>query len=292
MSATPSDLAELRRRIDAIDDRMHDLMIERAAVVARVAASKKDGEVAFYQPAREAQILYRLATRHRGALPFAAVVQIWRELLAAMVRLETPFAVAVFAPPGSPGLRDLARDHYGSLAPIGTCGSPGEVIRAVSGGDATVGVLPMPHPGDPDPWWPHLVCQGDRVPRVIARLPFGARGNSRGDGADALVIGYCAQQETGADRTFFAAEMAADVRRLPVRELLASAGLDCTLFAAWEHPEGTVALCEVDGLVPISDPRITRLRAELGAALCRLAPLGGYALPLPAASLLSGAAQG
>jgi chorismate mutase-like protein len=291
MSAIPSDLAELRRRIDAIDNRMHDLLIERAAVVARVAASKKDGEVAFYQPAREAQILRRLATRHRGALPFATIVQIWRELLAAMVRLETPFAVAVFEPSCSPGLRDLARGHYGSLAPIGTCGSAGEVIRAVSEGDATVGVLPMPQPGDRDPWWPHLVWPDDRVPRVIARLPFGARGNSRGNGADALVIGYCAPQETGADRTLFAAETA-DVSQSRVRELLASAGLDCTLFAACEQPGGALALYEIDGLVPISDPRITRIRSELGAALCRMVRLGGYAVPLPAAALLSGAAQG
>jgi chorismate mutase-like protein len=282
----------LRRRIDAIDDRMHDLLIERAAVVARVAASKKDGEVAFYQPGREAQILRRLAAQHRGALPFATVVRIWRELLAATVRLETPFAVAVFAPAEAPGLWDIARDHYGSLAPITACDSTGAVIRAVFENHASAGILPMPQQGDPDPWWRHLAAPHDNAPRVIARLPFGARGSLRCETGDALVIGRCAQQWTGADRTLFATANKADLGRAGVYETLSSAGLACTFFSSWRHAEATLDMFEVDGFVPAEDPRITRFRSMVGAALQRLVPLGGYAVPLPAASLLSGAAQG
>ena len=46
MSTIPSDLADLRRHIDEIDDRLHDLLIERAAIVGEVAASKKiNGEM-------------------------------------------------------------------------------------------------------------------------------------------------------------------------------------------------------------------------------------------------------
>ena len=56
MSASPSDLADLRRQLDEIDDRLHDLLIDRAEIVGEVAASKKTNEngrdAAFYQPAR------------------------------------------------------------------------------------------------------------------------------------------------------------------------------------------------------------------------------------------------
>ena len=52
-----------------------------------------------------------------------------------------------------------------------------------------------------DPWWRHLLSAGRRAPHVIARLPFGGRGNARPDGADALAIGRGAQQPTGRDRT-------------------------------------------------------------------------------------------
>jgi chorismate mutase / prephenate dehydratase len=296
MSAAPSDLAGLRRQLDEIDDRVHDLLIERAEIVGEVAASKKadetDRDVAFYQPAREAQILRRLAARHRGALPFATIVRIWREMLAATVRLETPFAVAVFAPAEAQGFWDLARDHYGSHTPMSAYQSIGQVIRAVTEGRASAGILPMPQEGDPDPWWRHLLSEDANAPRVVARLPFGARGNARSDGADALALGPGKPQETGADRTFFATESAADISRARFLGLLSAADLRCTFFASWEHAAGAVNLVEIEGFVPAADPRLVGFRARLGAALHRLVPFGGYALPLPMTAFSAGTAKG
>jgi chorismate mutase-like protein len=280
MSATLSDLALLRRRIDAIDDRMHDLLIERAEIVARVAAMKSGGDIAFYQPAREAQILRRLAARHHGALPVAGMLRMWREMLAATVRLETPFAVAVLARPEENGLWDLARDHYGCHAPMSACSSVGEVIGALNADRGAVGVLPMPQEADPDPWWRELMPpQGDGL-RVMARLPFGARGNARSGGSDALVIGRGAQQKTGADRTLFITELGGDLSRPRFLRRLSSAGFSCTLSACCEQADGILSLFELDGFVPICDPRIADLRAGLGPAFHRLLPLGGYAVPL------------
>ncbi len=292
MSAIRSDLADFRRQIDEIDDRIHDLLIERAEVVMRVAARKRDRHVPFYQPGREAQILRRLVARHHGVLPVAIVLRIWREMLAATVRIETPFAVAVFAPAEAQGFWDLARDHYGSHAPMSAYRSIGQVIRAVTEAHAAVGILPMPHEGDPDPWWRHLLSQSDRAPRVVARLPFGARGNARTDGSDALVIGHGAQQETGADRTLVATESAVDVSRARFLGLLSSAGLTCTFFASWEHSEGTLNLIEIDGFVPMTDSRIAGFHAQLGTGVYRLLPFGGYALPLAATELSPDAAKG
>src|SRR5271169_5557311 len=288
----PSDLADLRRQIDEIDDELHDLLIERAGIVGRVAASKKDGDVAFYQPGREAEILRRLAARHRGALPFASVVRIWREILAATVGIETRFAVAVFAPAEAQGFWDLARDHFGSHPPMSAYRSIGQVIRAVTEGPASVGILPMPQEGDSDPWWRHLLSEDDNAPRVIARLPFGARGNARNDSADALAIGPGKQLETGADRTFFAAESAADISRARFLGMLSSLDLVCTFFASWEHAEGAVNLVEIDGFVLPSDPRLAAFRGGLGKALYRVVPFGGYAVPLPTAAFSATAAKG
>jgi chorismate mutase / prephenate dehydratase len=292
MSIIPSDLADLRRHIDEIDDRLHDLLIERAAIVGKVAASKKNGDVAFYQPAREAEILRRLAARHRGALPFASIVRIWREMLAATVGIETSFAVVVLTSAEGHGFWDLARDHFGSHTPMSAHRSIGQVIRAVTKGQASVGILPMPQEGDPDPWWPHLLSEDPDAPRVIARLPFGARGNARSNGADALAIGPGKQLATGADRTFFAAESAADISRARFLGMLSSLDLICTFFASWEHAEGAVNLVEIDGFVLPSDPRLAAFRAALGKALYRLLPFGGYAVPLPAVAFSASAAKG
>src|SRR6185437_8636585 len=132
MSDSASDLEDLRRRIDEIDDRLQDLLIERIEIVSRVGAHKRNsGGVAAHQPAREAAIIRRLLARNRGAFPPAGLVRMWRELLAATTRLQGAFAVAVYSPAEMPGFWDLARDHYGSHTTMQAYRSIGQVIRAV-----------------------------------------------------------------------------------------------------------------------------------------------------------------
>ncbi len=263
MSEIPSDLEQLRRRIDEIDNRLQDLLVERINIVSRVAAHKRGNDgLSAHQPAREAEIIRRLISRNHGPFPPATLVRMWRELLAATTRLQGSFTIAVYAPPEAQGFWDIARDHYGSHTPMLTYRSTAQVIRALTEGQAAIGLLPMPEEEDPDPWWRHLLSTHDKAPHVIARLPFGGRGNARSDGADALAIGHGGQQETGRDRT-----------------------LPCTFMASCEHAEGVNTLIEIDGFVPASDPRLERLREQLGPALYRLLGFGGYAMPLSAAEL-------
>ena len=286
MSDIPSDLEQLRRRIDEIDDRLQDLLIERTDIVSRVGAHKAGtGGVAAHQPAREAEIIRRLVSRNHGLLPPATLVRMWRELLAATVRLQGPFTIAIYAPPEGQGYWDIARDHYGSHTPMLAYRSTAQVIRAVTEGQAAIGVLPMPQEEDPEPWWRHLLSTHDNAPHVIARLPFGARGNARSDGADALAIGSGGQLKTGRDRTLIATENAPHISRGRMLATLSALGLGCTFMATCEHAESANTLIEFDGFVPMSDPRLERLREQLGPALYRLLRFGGYAVPLAAPEL-------
>ena len=283
MSATPSDLKGLRRRLDEIDDKLQDLLIDRAGIVALVAASKKDENRPAFQPAREAEIVRRLVERHRGAFPVATLIRMWREMLAATVRLQSPFSVAVFAPADRPGLWDLARDHYGSNTPMSAYDTVGEVVHAVVGGETPIGVLPLPQPEESDPWWPHLVSIDDAAPRVVARLPFGARGNARAE-TDALAIGRGGHQKSGLDRTLLAVECSSAISPARICKLLSTLGPVCTSFSRCDRGKA-VHLIEVEGFVPIFDERLDAFRAELGAALERLLPFGGYAVPLTSLAL-------
>src|SRR5439155_627894 len=208
------DLEGLRRRIDEIDDRLQDLLVERIQIVSTVAAHKRNNHgVAAHQPAREAEIIRRLIERNGDALPPATLVRMWRELLAATVRLQGAFTVAVYAPAAAQGFWDIARDHYGSHTPMLPYRTTSQVISAVTDGQAAVGVLPMPQEDDRDPWWRHLLSTDHNAPHVIARLPFGSRGNARPDSGDALAIGRGAEQETGRDRTLIATENAPSISR-------------------------------------------------------------------------------
>jgi chorismate mutase / prephenate dehydratase len=293
----PSDAAidDLRRQIDEIDTRLHDLLMRRSSVVAEIGALKGnngDGN-GYFRPGREAAILRRLVERHQGSLPKTTVIRMWREMLSATLRQQGPFAVAVFAPDDRSGYWDVARDHFGSLTPAVAHEKTGQVLRAVVDGQAAVGVLPLPHEGDRQPWWPFLVSKDPGQPRIIARLPFGAPGNLRGGPVEALVIGRAGQEETGRDRTLVVVEAAAEISRSGLRSVLAAASLAPEYVHLWRDPSAPSTwyhLVEVDGCLRPEDPRFAVLAATRSVEVRQIWPLGGYAVPLTVAELAPPAA--
>jgi chorismate mutase / prephenate dehydratase len=218
----------------------------------------------------------------------------WRELLSATVGLQTRFAVAVYAPERS-GYWDIARDHFGSNTPLTAFRSVSQVIRAVTDGQASVGILPMPREDDPDPWWRFIMSSDDSTPRVLARLPFGARGNARHDGGDALVVGCGALEATGDDRSLVVVEASGGLSRARLFAAVKRTGLACSFCASFQSGDDTTLyLMELTDFAPPQDPRLAKLREQLGGvAIDRIVSLGSYATPLalgepnskPAASL-------
>jgi chorismate mutase-like protein len=292
MQTADLTIDDLRREIDEIDTRLHDLLMRRSGVVAEIGALKGNtGEAAgngFFRPGREAVILRRLMQRHSGTLPRATVVRMWRELLGATLRQQGPLAIAVYAPNNRPGYWDIARDHFGSLTPATAHETIGQVMRAVMEEPVTLGVLPLPQADDVEPWWPYLLGIDPRQPRVIARLPFGAGAVLRGGAVEALVIGRIAQEETGGDRSLFVIESSAEMSRSGLRAALKEAALSPLFIhirrdrndpTTWFH------LIEVEGCLKADDPRLARLAADRPEDIRRVWPLGGYAVPFTAAEL-------
>lgn len=282
MTKTPPDLAALRREIDAIDDALHDLIMKRTKVVEAVRDLKMADAVKI-RPAREAQILYRLIARHRGAFPKRELIRIWRELIVATLSFEGPFSVAVHAEGEDGGYFDLARDQYGSHTPMHGHGSARRVIDAVRSGEASVGVLPLPTQDESQPWWPHLAGEKADTPRIIARLPFAGPGNGRTGSREALVICPLAQEASGRDRSYLVIDAAEDLSRPKMRSLLPAGGLEGRLLATWhdqQRPQTWLHLIESGDCVGIGDPRLGKLAEAGGKLIKRVLPIGGYAIPL------------
>ncbi len=280
-AATP--LGALRREIDAIDDAMHDLMMQRCDVVERLRGLKRD--VPAIRPAREAMLLRRLAARHRGGLPMAALVRVWRELFAAHTALQGSFAVAVGAPETdsleAAALWDLARDQYGSQTPMRAHADPLRVVRAVADGTATLGVLPLPRDGEPAPWWPALATEAEGAPRIVARLPFARRGNARGGAIDALAIAGVAPEPTGDDRSLLVFAIAGKPDRAGLEAAIRRAGISTGALAAEAAVDGgRLVLVELDGFVQPDDARLAAIRDALGPTLAAPTSIGAYAAPI------------
>lgn len=288
MTANPPDttsgeadaLSALRREVDEIDAAMHDLLMRRAEVTRRI-GTLKDENSTYMRPGREAVVLRRLIARHRGALPAALLVRIWREIFAAVTALQGPLAVAVHAPEGSFGYRNLARDHFGWRTPITAYRSAAQVLEAVSDGRATVGVLPLPAGDDKGAWWRTLARDGEAVPRILARLPFVEVEPPRGDSPEALVVGHAPVEPTGDDHGFLVLETRQVISRSYLREMLGRAGFEVVDIQVSEEDGGqALNLVEVAGFVADDDPRIAWLRAQDDDAPSHVWVVGGYAVPL------------
>jgi len=283
--ASPT-LADLRRRIDELDGALHDVLMERAAVVESVGRLKRADATPPLRPGREAQILRRLLARHRGPFPKPVLVRLWRELLAGSLAIQIDLHVAVYAPEKSAGLWDLARDHYGAQTAMSGFRSPREVLRAVADGRATLGVLPVPGRSDVEAWWRFLAAGDAPVLRVIARLPFGALGNARSEDSDAFVVGAIEPEESGADRSLYVIETGDDVSRTRLLNTLASVGRGTNLLASTDAEGGAATqLVEFEGWIARDDARLKDALAGLGDRVLRCTWLGGYAQPLNAAEL-------
>lgn len=287
-------LAALRRRIDRIDSAIHDLLIRRTRVVEKVRDLKK-GDRDKIRPGREAEILYRLAARHRGHFPKPELLRIWREIIVATLSFEGPFSVAVFAPHGQGGIWDVTRDHFGSFTPMTRHDSALGVMRAVAGHHASVGVLPLPIPDDEDAWWPEmmdLLARGRETARIIARLPFAGAGNARGQNPGALVIAPAMPDPTARDRACLGLETDDRTGREAVNRAFARArlGRPELLCAEDAGDKGRVLwLADLPGSVAPDDPRLAQLARALGGvgddACKRVVVLGAYAEPLGAGDL-------
>lgn len=282
-----TSLDGVRREIDAIDDTIQDLIIRRTALVEQVRSIKHDWRVKI-QPSREAEILYRLVGQHHGAFPKRELSAIWRQLIIATLSFEGPFSTAVYMPEPDSGYWDLARDQYGTFTKMTRHGSVRSVIEAVNRQQATVGVLPLPHQDDSDPWWRHLVSSDPDAPKIIARLPFAGPGNGLGGGLEGLVICPVTVKPTGRDRSFLAIDSEKRLGLNQVATALDSLGLAPTFSALWREEQGPRAwlhLAEVEGFLTPEDERLAKLQEMLGKPLKRLVLLGGYATPLTAEEL-------
>ncbi len=140
-------LGELRAQLDALDDQMHDLLMQRARVVEGVAATGgKTGTK--IRPGREAIILRRMLARHAGALPRQAIIRIWRELFGAALIIEGGQTMAVCDGEGAETRLALAREHFGPLTPLRRHANPAQTMADLTReGGAQLAVLPPPGRG-------------------------------------------------------------------------------------------------------------------------------------------------
>lgn len=164
-------LSELRVDIDRIDMDVHRLLMERGEIIDRLIAVKaRQGGGSAFRPGREAEMMRRLAERHRGLLPLDTVESIWRIIIATFTYVQSNYSVHADISGGDAAMRDSERFHFGFTVPYITHHGAAGVIDAVARSSGDLGMFRIDGGVTAGPWWTRL-CD-PVAPKIIARLPF------------------------------------------------------------------------------------------------------------------------
>jgi chorismate mutase len=164
-------LADLRKEIDAIDEQMHGLLMQRGDIIDRLIETKKSQETgSAFRPAREAEMMRRLVKRHKGILPLDTAESIWRVIISTFTFVQAPFSLHADLTAGDALMRDSARFHFGFTVPFVPHMGAAGVVAAVSDSKGDLGLVPAFPVAAAGAWWNAL--EFDTAPKIIARLPF------------------------------------------------------------------------------------------------------------------------
>ena len=299
-----SVLDSIRTQIDALDTRIHDTLMERAALIAAVGKEEAAAGIDIVQPAREADMIRRLLDRHEGDLPAMAVVRIWRELVGAVSLLQTGLKVVVCTEKpidraedktvSAQKIRDMAKDYFGSCLPMDTLGSVEDTLFMLERRKADLAVLPMPM-GQPfdaaaPVWWEQINKDKSKSdPLYIqACLPHGFDPALKDKVPQALIIGRTPFRASAEDRSFLRLYLDHNISRETIHNAALDSRLKPVRFTTrndrTNRQDGTRPhLLEVEGFIDTHTPALRHFSDMLKAQseiYCLVEPLGGYPVPV------------
>ena len=135
-------ISEIRKKIDAIDEKIVGLLNERAQETSAIGKLKMKRRQSIYAPARESEILSKIAKTARGPLKPEALVAIYNEIMSASRALEKSLRIAYMGPEAT--FSHLAAlKKFGSMVEYVPYNSISDVFREVEKDNADYGVVPI-----------------------------------------------------------------------------------------------------------------------------------------------------
>lgn len=142
MTDIQTSIDTLRAEIDRIDDRILELLDERARHVAEIGKRKEADRSAVYVASRELEIFERLERRHAGPFPKRAIRNVFREIISASRSVERGVGVAYLGPEAT-YTHQAGIQQFGHMADFQPAATTDEIFRMVEEGRTEYGVVPV-----------------------------------------------------------------------------------------------------------------------------------------------------
>src|SRR6476660_1261733 len=101
MSEPADNLVNLRKQIDALDEKIVALLNDRARVVVEIGKLKQQNNQPIYAPDREKAVIEKLRNLNHGPLPDRCLEAVYRELMSGSFALEKPLRIGYLGPAGT-----------------------------------------------------------------------------------------------------------------------------------------------------------------------------------------------
>jgi chorismate mutase len=82
------DIADWRKKIDELDQRLVELLNERARAAQEIGRLKRDTDMPIYEPDREGIVLANVQKINRGPLPGRDLVRIYERIMDVMRNIQ------------------------------------------------------------------------------------------------------------------------------------------------------------------------------------------------------------
>ena len=135
-------IRDVRQKIERLDEKILQLLNERARIVQEVGRVKAENNMDPYVPQREEQILQRLRLTNSGPFPEHAIPPVFREIISACRSLETELTVVYLGPAGTHTHLASTR-HFGTSVRVLPKENIQAIFEAVEGEKADFGVAPI-----------------------------------------------------------------------------------------------------------------------------------------------------
>jgi hypothetical protein len=199
-------------------------------------------------------------------MPLSALEHIWREIISTFTYLQAPFSLHLESGDDPALMHDLAHFHFGFTVPVADCKSAEEVVRAVDGSDADLGLVRLQYQGRSAPWWDML--DADNGPMIISRLPV-IEDTAPAGAVPALVVSKPLNDRVQPEILVWAVSWTGNAD--PGR-------------AGWPLLESCIAGDRSSGLIAAAaeddEANLKQSISDSGCTLTGIRPVGGYAAPI------------
>lgn len=195
-------LAQLREKIDAVDNAMFDLIEQRCEYVALVGELKQaeleanpEQARCFIRPGREGAMLQRIWQRFSES-PFnpAGAVSMWRDVINASITMETPLTLVIAGDAQQPHFWQ-ARNYFGQFIPVEFVADAEAVVARVEEDSRVIGIVPFDERSDALRGALNNLNKG----KIFSQLPFLEDASFDGK---ALAMARIRPEPSGVDITF------------------------------------------------------------------------------------------